>query len=262
MVNKAFLTGSSGFIGNAIRNKIGNAIRNKLCLYTETKDSDIRKLEISSRYRYVFHFASPSSQILFSRNPEYCISTTINGFLRVVDYCRQSGAKLIYPSTGHINYNNEYAKCKSLCEIIAQSSGIESIGIRIFAGYGPGEEHKRDYKSPVGLFLDDIMHDRQPVIYGDGNQRRDFVYIDDIVDNILEMAETKNGIAEIGTGVSHSFNEVVEIINKVTGKNIKPIYIDRPQNYVEETLCNNPIKTHTPLEEGIKKYYEYLSELR
>jgi UDP-glucose 4-epimerase len=243
---ESILTGSTGFIGK-------NLFKSLCC---DVFNDDIRYFDTEKRYHYVFHFGSPSSQVLFKRNTSYCIDTTINGFLRVVSYCKRTGAKLIYPSTGHISYNNEYAKCKSLCESIAQNSGIESLGIRIFAGYGPGEEHKRDFKSPVGLFLDDIIHDRQPIIYGDGNQRRDFVYIDDIAENIIEMAETRVGIAEIGTGVSHSFNEVVEIINKVTGKNIKPIYADKPQNYVEETLCKNPIKTPTSLEEGIEKYYE------
>jgi UDP-glucose 4-epimerase len=250
MVSKVLITGSTGFIGSALSKKMPDAIK---------LEDDIRyEINIDERARYVFHFAAPPSQVLFQCNPEHCINVTINGFLRVIEYCRQTGAKLIYPSTGLLSMGatNEYAMCKHLTEKIAEKSGIETLGVRIFAGYGPGEEHKRDYKSVIGLFLDEMIHDRQPVIYGDGNQRRDFVYINDIVDNILEMAETKTGIQEIGSGISWSFNEIVEVINKVLGKDIKPIYIDKPGNYVNETVCEHPIKNHTPLEEGIRKYVE------
>lgn len=247
MVSKAIITGD-GLIGDALFRRL------KCDVFT----NEIIYFDPDKRYKYVFHFAAPSSQILFNRNPEYCTYVTIRGFLKVLRYCRETGAKLIYPSTGLLSMGatNEYAMCKYLTEKIAEKSGVETLGIRIFAGYGPGEEHKRDYKSVIGLFLDEMINDRQPVIYGDGNQRRDFVYIDDIADNILEMAEAKTGIQEIGSGISWSFNEIVDVVNKVIGKNIKPIYIDKPGNYVNETVCEHPIKNPTPLEEGIRKYYE------
>jgi hypothetical protein len=74
------------------------------------------------------------------------------------------------------------------CEKIAEyySNNVKYVGLRVFAGYGPGEEHKRDYASPVTLFLNAIMNDRPPIVFGDGSRSRDFVYIDDIVNAFLK----------------------------------------------------------------------------
>lgn len=254
MGHDILLTGWSGFIGKDLVNTIDDEV---IFFFKDINNFDPNSLD---RVGYVFHFGSPSSQVLFAKNPEYCTYTTINGLKNVIEFCRQVGAKLIYPTTGLLSSDkpvlNEYAMCKYLSEKIVQKSGIESVGYRIYAGYGPGEEHKGDYKSVVGLFLEDIMFDRQPVIYGDGNQKRDFIYIGDITKTIIDTYKTETGIIEVGSGISTSFNEIVRVINEVVNKDIKPIYIDRPTNYIDETICKNPIINPTSLEDGIKRYYE------
>ncbi|MBU2051329.1 MAG: NAD-dependent epimerase/dehydratase family protein [Gammaproteobacteria bacterium] len=246
---RTLLTGSTGFIGSALLWKLPGEV--------DTWDGDIRALASDKKYNYVYHFAAPSSQVLFERNPEYCIDTTINGFLSVLEYCRDAGAKLIYPSTGLISTgkHNEYSMCKYLTEKMAEKSGVETLGLRIYAGYGYGEEHKRDYKSVVSLFMDDILHDIPPVIWGTGKQTRDFIYIDDIVDSVVEMSDRLTGIEEIGSGEPRSFNDIVKIINRVTKKNIEPVYVDKPDNYIEETRCERNLTTIS-LEEGIERMYE------
>jgi len=257
-MKKILLTGSTGFIGKALRKKL----KNKFII--DAPQLDTRNfIKSNHEYQYIFHFGAPSSQVLFNRNLEYCVHTTIMGFINVLNIAKKSGAKLVYPSTGLLStpkeYWNEYALCKYLTERIAKQSDVETLGLRIFASYGPGEEHKREYKSVIGLFLDDVLNNKKPLIYGDGSQKRDFIYIDDVVDLITEYAQKHTGIKEIGSGQSTSFNEVIRIMEEITGKDIDPQYGDKPSTYIDETKHYTPFH-RTSLKDGIKRYWDYLND--
>lgn len=236
------LLGRNGFIGGALAKKLE---------FNTLPDRDSKR---------IFFFSSPSSVMLFDKNIGYCIRETIGQFISLLDLVKETGAYLIYPSSATVNNkNNSYARCKSAIEELHLAYGVKALGLRISAGYGIGEEHKGEYASVIYQWLKMMMKGERPVIWGDGTQTRDFIYIDDIVDNIIELANKETtGIVEIGTGVNTSFNEVIRIINKVLGKNIEPIYIGKPKQYIQDT----PVKAvpcKISLEEGIKRIYEHLN---
>jgi UDP-glucose 4-epimerase len=234
---KIGILGRSGFIGSHLWDKLDMFERYSY----PRKDLD-----------YLFLFGSPSSNIIFDQNIDYCFEETINSFLNAVQFCRNSHIKLIYPSSATVyNKNTSYAYCKAILEDIHKAYGGDILGLRIFAGYGY-EKSKGDYSSVVYQFCEAIKNDKRPIIYGDGTQTRDFVFVDDVVDNIIAN-RNKIGIMDIGTGVNTSFNHLVKLINKALGKNINPFYVDKPLKYVENTICKNPLKKFTPIEEGIKK---------
>lgn len=202
----------------------------------------------------IWFFGSPSSVILFNKNLDYCFRETINSFLEVCSLAKYNDIYLIYPSSATVNNkNNSYARCKAALEEIAQGYGIKSLGLRIAASYGPGEGHKGEYASIVYQWCKEMKAGKQPVIWGDGTQTRDFIYIDDVIDNVMELADKRaEGIYEIGTGVNTSLNEVVATINRVLGTNIEPKYINKPDSYIQET----PVKAvpcKVSLEEGIRR---------
>lgn len=205
----------------------------------------------------VYFFDSPSSNILFDQNLDYCMEQTINDFLKVLQYCRNHKIFLVYPSSATVyNKNTSYARCKAILEELAQAYAIPSLGLRIAAGYGPGEAHKGKYASVVYQWCKEIKAGHTPVIYGDGTQTRDFIFEDDIADNIARLAwEGKTGIRDLGTGINTSFNEVVATINKVLGTNIKPAYGDKPKHYVPETKVEK-VPCLVSLEEGIRRICE------
>lgn len=232
-----FITGEEGFIGSALKRELTNM----------GIDGD-----------YFFFFGSPSSQILFNENTG-CIRETIESFLDVCDYCKRHRLKLIFPSSATVyDNNNSYSRTKSALEDIVEAYGIDYLALRIFAGYGPGEGHKKDYASIIYQWCRDMKKNISPVVYGDGQQSRDFVYINDIVYGIIDNID-KKGVIDIGTGLSTNFNEVIRVINKVLHKDIKPTYISRPVKYIDETICMNPLKAFTPLEQGIKYICESLT---
>ncbi len=246
---KVAVTGWSGFLGS------------KLCEELEQAGADVIRLKgdvrniltfvgIDYSVDYLFHLAAPSSQILFKRAADYCVDVTVNGMRNALAACEQNGTKLIYPSTGLLSHGqaNEYARSKQICEDLAAGAKADVLGVRIFGTYGPGEEKKRDFASVPYLFMRDIMAGRRPLIFGDGEQRRDFIFIDDTVQALMHVAELKSGgVVDIGTGTSVSFLTLVDLLNDGLTTSIEPILTGRkPKNYIDETGSNI---------EELSKYY-------
>jgi len=201
---------------------------------------------------YVFLFGSPSSNHWFNQALSYNIRETIENFINAADFCKEHSIKLIYPSSGTIyEGKNAYSKCKLILETLA-SLYPSNLGLRIFATYGPGEEHKKEYASTAYQFIKEMVRGKAPVIWGDGEQTRDFIYIDDVIDNIVKNLD-KEGTIEIGTGVNYSLNRLVATINKQLKRKVTPKYIRKPPNYIETTICKKPSPHKVTLEEGIKK---------
>ena len=238
MKHTAIITGINGFIGAAL---------NKRLMDMGWKTYPVLRPDVE----YVFLFGSPSSNHWFDYALGYSLRETIDNFISAAEYCREHKIKLIYPSSGTVyEGKTPYAKCKHILDMIA-SIYDNTLGLRIFAGYGPGESHKQEYASIVYKFCKVMKRGERPVIWGDGTQTRDFIYIDDIVDATIKYRDV-SGFMDIGTGVSRSFNDVVKIINEKLALNVKPIYKNKPDFYIEHTRCVTPYKYRVTLEEGIQ----------
>lgn len=301
-MTKVLVTGACGFIGQNLVKKLNSLNYEVLCIDNfstgyrnvipnKVYNRDVSKLDLVEFYarygsmnypEYVFHLASPCSVIQYKQQPSL-VEPTIQGFRNVINFCKDVGAKLIYPSSGNVygnipspqkegdkvKPNNLYAICKYVAENMVMESGIESQGFRIFAGYGPGELQKGNIASVITLFIRDMIWDGRPEIWGDGTQARDFVHIQDIVTYLTStMYNNKyNGtVTNLGTGISTSFNRIIEIINDCLDKTIEPRYVYKPSDYVENTCASTKnldtmIKGHRmiQLEDGIKRYIELLT---
>lgn len=207
----------------------------------------------------VYCFDFPSSNVLFDRYLDYSMRETINGFLDVVQWCRDNRFSLVFPSSATVyNKNTSYARCKAILEEIVQCYDIPYLGLRIAAGYGPGESHKGQYASVIYQWVQGMSQGESPIIFGDGTQTRDFIYEDDIARIILKFSKGgRTGFHDIGTGINTSFNDVVATINEVLGTDIKPTYVSRPPKYVPETKVK-AVSTHYTLKEGITRMVELL----
>lgn len=265
---KVALTGANGFLGKAIKEHLGFEGAEVVVLKGDIRDRRTFD-DLDFSFDYLFHFAAPSSQVLFKRMPSYCIQTTLTGFMNAATAAKRHGIRLVYPSTGLLSSNqelNEYAMCKRVCEMYAEGKNMDSIGIRIFATYGPGEGHKRDYASVPYLFARDMVAGRSPVIFGDGEQVRDFIFVDDVACAVIQLAETcPDPIIDLGSGEQTSFNKLVELINKELDDTIQPVYIDKPAGYVKETAAK-PKRLHDfyvpviNLEQGIGQMIDAIKE--
>lgn len=136
---------------------------------------------------------------------------------------------------------NHYSVTKFLYEhcgrcFQATHKDLDIIGFRFMSVYGPNEEAKGRYANMISQFIWDIARDKPPVIFGDGNQFRDFTNVKDIVQGITLAIETDKKLGaeifNIGTGETCSFNEIIDQVNAAMGKNVVPKYIENP---VKET---------------------------
>ena len=130
--------------------------------------------------------------------------------------------------------------CERISELYNILYGVNVAAMRFFSVYGQHEEAKKEYANLVSQFMWDIRKGRRPIIYGDGSQRRDFVFVSDVVDALIKASKIKGfEVFNIGTGKSYTFNAMVSMLNSKMKKNIKPKYIKMPvKNYVNETLAD------------------------
>lgn len=148
-------------------------------------------------------------------------------------------------------------------------SDVSCLGMRYCNVYGPGEKFKTTRASMIFQIIKTMMLGNEPAIFEYGNQSRDWVYIDDVVDaHVLALtAEYKSEIINIGSGKSTSFNKLIEEINEVLETTLKPNYIKNPfqHTYQERTLCDishaKKVINWVPnfdTKAGIKKYIDFL----
>ncbi len=294
---KILITGIYGFLGTHLAERlqfdneiigINQSNQNKDFELPDIKiiEGDISNkntLEsINTDIDLIFHFGSPTSVVLFKKDPIKYFDNTINGMKNILEFAKiNSIKKLIYPSSGSVYANNfpphdenvipkpsnKYGIAKVECENLAKKhvDEVNSIGLRIFAAYGPGEEKKQNLSSVINLFLDDVSKNNVPVIFGDGKQTRDFIYIEDVITAILNSAElSQQGIINIGSGISTSFNQIIEKISVQTGKEINPQYVKKELSYIDNLqadtkLMKSILKINpTSIDSGIKKFAQYL----
>lgn len=190
---------------------------------------------------YIFYL-SGCTHLDFAKNPDYFARKEIDDIYRLANH----KAKLIYPSSALVyEANTKFTKTKEMCEWKVLKEG--GIVLRIYPVYG------REYKTFIGQTIELMKRDKRPTIYGDGTQTRDFIFIDDVIDQMLYFANKDSGTYEVGTGILTAFNSIVHLINKQLKKNIEPIYIDAPSDYTKEGVkCKEPLSTNTSVAEAIK----------
>ena len=224
-----------------------------------------------------------TSVILFKQDPTRHFNNTVNGMKNILEFAKKNSIKkLIYPSSASVyaknspphteniipKPSNPYGSAKVECENLAHSYNdtVNSIGLRIFAVYGPGEETKQNLSSVINLWLEDARNNNEPVIFGDGTQTRDFIYIDDVISAIINSSQlSRHGIINVGSGIATSFNQIIEKIGDIMGRKINPTYVKKDTNYVKKLqadtkLMENTVKINPlSIEIGISKFAKYLN---
>jgi nucleoside-diphosphate-sugar epimerase len=108
------------------------------------------------------------------------------------------------------------------CQVFTRVYSLETLSLRYFNVFGPRQDPSSQYSGVISRFISALLKDEQPVIYGDGEQSRDFTYIDNVVDANLKAAETTRGLGSIinvATGQRISLNQLLSELKHLTGKN-------------------------------------------
>lgn len=288
------VTGGAGFIGSNLvealvdENEVTvldnfhtgsiqnlNNVRSKINII-EGSCNDVLSLDVSPEV--IFHLGIPSSSPMYKENP-FLTGEAINGMVAIMELAKRcESQKVIFASSSsvysglptphredaNIMVTDYYTEARLAIERIAllynKLYKIDFIGLRFFSVYGPHEEAKGRFANMVTQFLWEMKKGNAPVIYGDGTQSRDFVFVGDVVDALILSSKRGTGIFNVGTEVACSFNEVIEIINVKLGKRIDPKYVYNPiSNYVAHTQADMSMMKSLgfypkhSLEEGISK---------
>ncbi len=267
------VTGGAGFIGSnlvedllksgevvVIDNLHTGSLENlpdgsKGLRFIQEDSANINSLEISADL--VFHLGIYSASPMYRDNP-FLVSEVVRGMTAILEYARKHDSNVVFASTSSIYngiktphredaiplvtdyYTEARIVAERLSEMYCKLYGINVSAMRFFSVYGYHEDAKRGYANLATQFLKSIVNDESPVLYGDGSQRRDFVFVKDVVDALIRASSVKGfNIFNVGYGKNYSLLELVEKINKLLGKNIQPRFTEIPvKNYVMETLAD------------------------
>ena len=215
------ITGSFGFIGTHLRKELGNEysidcwdIKHGKDIFDGAFEASVEKTDI------VYHLAAETSVDKSFTEKDKVFMTNVLGTARVAYLCAKYKKKLIYPSSGAIHHKelSPYAYAKWLGEEIVKGimDTTPVVILRLFNVFGPGMSKES------GSIMYNFLHDAELTIYGDGEQKRDFIHVTDVV-RIMKAALQRKWdgyLVEVGTGQSHTINYVAGLFAHFQEKNI------------------------------------------
>ena len=257
---KILVTGGAGFIGSNLIRKLLNqgmivdslddyslgSIENEItgCSYHA---GDIFRIKDLDSYDKIFHLAALSRIQPSFNNPSETYRVNTMGTQQVLEFARLTGAKVVYAGSSSKwcdPYQSPYAACKymgeEVCKMYKKTYGMDIEIARFYNVYGPNEIIDGDYAAVIGIWRRQ-MRDNEPLtIVGDGEQRRDFTHVEDIVDGLYRIGfkkEVHEDAWELGSGKNYSINEVYKMFedNFYT----KSIYIEEQSGNYRATLREN-----------------------
>ena len=127
------------------------------------------------------------------------------------------------------------------CKVFYTVFGLETISLRYFNIFGPYQDPTSQYAAAIPAFVTAILKDRRPTVYGDGQQSRDFTYVDNVVEaNLIAVRakKTKGQVVNIACGKRITINAIIEMVNELVGKDIKPTYAAPRPGDVKHSLAD------------------------
>jgi nucleoside-diphosphate-sugar epimerase len=295
------ITGGAGFIGSHLAEELlarGQRVRVADSLITgkranldvikaaEFLEGDLADeafaLAACAGMDYVLHQAAIPSVPRSVDDPVGSNRANITATLNVLAGARKAGVKrLVYagsssaygdtptlpkredmPTSPKSPYALQKLVGEQYCRMFTELYGFETVTIRYFNVFGPRQDPGSPYSGVISLFATALPAGKQPIIYGDGGQTRDFTYIANVVDGVLKACEAPKAAGEVinvATGLRISLNELLETLNRIVGSNVQPIYKDARAGDVRDSQADiskaKALLGYTPtvnLEDGLR----------
>jgi nucleoside-diphosphate-sugar epimerase len=259
----------------------------------ELIEADIRDTETTTKVLegcdWIFHQAAMPSVPRSMEKPVWSTDITLMGTVKLLEAAVEAKVKrCVYASSSSI-YGNQpgfprsedmkpqpespYAASKASCELFGRVFGmnfpIETVGLRYFNVFGPRQNPASAYAAVVPSFIGSLLSGEQPVIYGDGEQSRDFTYVEDVVSaNLAAAARGENGqVYNVAYNNQISVNELFAMIKEIVGSDIEARY-DPPRpgdvrcSYGENSLleATTGFEPDFTVKEGLEKTVEWFRE--
>jgi nucleoside-diphosphate-sugar epimerase len=296
------VTGGAGFIGSHLTEELsrrGHPVRVVDSLITGKSrnlehitgvdfiEGDLAEMAVAERavhgVDYVLHQAAIPSVPRSVTDPITSNRANVVASLNLLVAARDAGVKrLVYAGSSSAYGNTStlptredlapsplspYALQKLVaeqyCQMFTRLYGFETVTIRYFNVFGPRQDPGSPYSGVISLFSTALLNGRQPIVYGDGEQTRDFTYVANVVDGVLRACEAPQAVGEtinVATGGRISLNELLRALNAIIGTNLQPIYEAARQGDVKDSQADitkaKQLLGYTPIvsfEEGLTR---------
>ncbi|HMF93899.1 MAG TPA: SDR family oxidoreductase [Vicinamibacterales bacterium] len=295
------VTGGAGFIGSHLAEELvrrGHRVRVGDNLSTgkrrnldhisgvEFMEGDLADMDFATRVvqgmDFVLHQAAIPSVPRSVIDPITSHRANIDATLNVLVAARDAGIKRLVFAGSSSEYGNAptlpkredmapsplspYALQKVMgteyCQMFTRLYGFETVVIRYFNVFGPRQDPGSPYSGVISLFSTALIEGRQPTIYGDGGQTRDFTYVANVVDGVLRACTAPNAAGEainVACGIRISLNELLRVMSGIVGTSVQPIYREERAGDVRDSQADiskaADLLGYTPivsLEEGLR----------
>jgi len=302
------VTGGLGFIGSHLTDRLlkdGNRVTviddfstgsiNNLSMKDhedlEIIKGDITSLDLEKIFEgkdYIFHQAALASVGESIKDPIKCHEINATGTLQILQAAKKCNIiKVLNASTSAVYGDNPnmplkesenpkplspYAASKVsaeyYCQVYTECYGLETASLRYFNVFGPRQNPESEYAAVIPRFIQAILAGDKPVIYGDGNQTRDFIYVKDVVEANLLIAESKfTGPINVATGENITINRLLELIEDIVDVKIDPAYQDPRPGDIKDSRADISLleslgfKSATKLKSGLEKTIKWFKNL-
>ena len=281
-------------LDNLSTGKRENLVFDEVYPFLEMIEGDICDLITCQRamegIEYVFHEAALPSVQRSVEDPLTSNEVNGGGTLNILIAARDAGVRRVIYAASSSAYGDTptlpkkeemvpnplspYALQKFIgeqyCRLFFQLYGLETISLRYFNIFGPKQDPNSIYSAVIPRFIDALVSDRPPVIFGDGEQSRDFTYIDNVVHaNLLAMdaERTQGEVVNVACGRRVSLNQLLKILQDIIGSHVSPLYEEPRKGDVMHSLADikrgKAILNYDPrvgIEEGLRRTVEFFKK--
>ncbi len=249
-----FSTGKRENILNFINNPNFSIIEGDLRSFHTVRDA-VKGVD------YILHQGALPSVQRSVNDPITTNDVNISGTLNVLEAAKEFGVKRVVFASSSSVYGNSKALPKEesmeiaplspyalskyagerYCQIYYQIYGLETVCLRYFNVFGPNQDPTSQYSAVIPKFIKSILNNKQPIIYGDGMQSRDFTFVENVISANLLACTAENVAGEmfnIACGDRYNLIQLVETINELLIKNIQPVFNTERKGDVKHSLAS------------------------
>ena len=276
MKQRIVITGVAGFIGSNLAHRLleegysvlgidnlSYGVREQIPDGIEFCREDIRSPNLARLIQendVIFHLAAKNCISDCQKKPLETVDINVTGTVNVFEVALQKKAKkVIYAESSalyegchqfptpesKVSPQSFYALSKFASMILGEGYrrfyGLKTTALRYFNVYGPRQDYRRTIPPLMSAFILNLLRGQRPIIYGTGNKKRDFIYVEDVNDFhllCLQDSRTEGRVFNLGSGINYSVNEIYAAIEELIKNGLRPVYQKDLPGEAEETLAD------------------------